>query len=186
MKKIVRYKSYFDVSGGGVTFSGGEPLIQAEEICKLGALLRENGINYALDTSGEVELTEWVKKAVSEAELVLLDLKFPDAESYFRHCGGDFEKYKSFISYLSQINKRCWIRTVVVPGINDSYEYMDKYLSFLAPFKNIALKYELLGFHTLGFFKYEKAGLENPLEGYPPMDKEKLSDLQKYVNSKLK
>ena len=61
-----------------------------------------------------------------------------------------------------------------------------KYVSFLKPYKDAVEKYELLPFHTLGFFKYEKAGIENPLEGYPPMDKERLKVLQEFVNSKIK
>lgn len=185
LKKIVRYKSYFTVSGGGVTFSGGEPLLQAEEINRLGALLKENDINYALDTSGAVELTEAVKNAIEGAELILLDLKFYDAEGFSKHCGGEFEKFEKFIAYVSEIKKRCWIRTVVVPGINDSEEELLKYVSFLKPYKDAVEKYELLPFHTLGFFKYEKAGIENPLEGYPPMDKERLKVLQEFVNSKI-
>lgn len=185
VKKIERYKTWFIASGGGVTLSGGEPLLQAEEINKLGGLLKERGINYALDTSGAVALDEEVKKAVEGAELVLLDLKFPHKEGFEKYCGSGFEKFVSFISFVAEIGKRCWIRTVVVPGINDSREAIDKYIEFLEPYKNAVEKYELLPFHTLGFFKYEEAGIENPLKDYPPMDKDKLKELQKYADERL-
>lgn len=179
-KKVRRYKPYFK-DKGGVTFTGGEPLLNADFICECASLLKNDGINYAVDTSGCVELSESVKKAVSDAELIILDLKFPNENSYKKYTGGDFEKFRKFALFCSESAKRLWLRTVIVPGINDSKEKLLEYAEFAKTLK--FEKYELLGFHTMGFFKYEKLGIENPLNQTAPLEEEKLKELQKYLNT---
>ena len=181
--KIKRYKPYFG-QNGGVTFSGGEPLLSAPFINEVAPLLKDAGINYALDTSGQVDMTEDVKKVIIGSELVILDLKFWDNESYFKYTGKTMMKTLTTLYFLNAIEKRTWIRTVIVPGINDSKEVLDKYIEILKLYPFIE-KYELLGFHTMGFFKYEKLGIDNPLKNVPPMDQAKLKELQDYVNEKL-
>lgn len=184
VKKVSRFKPYFG-ERGGVTFSGGEPLLQAPFIASVAPLLKEENISYILDTSGAVPLTEEVRAAVNGASSVLLDLKFPDEESYRKYTGSSMDLPLSFLSYLEQIGKPTVIRTVIVPGVNDSKEAMDRYLSVLSGFSCVT-KYELLGFHRLGFHKYEKLGVENLLLHTPAMDSEKLSELQDYVDTKRK
>ncbi len=182
--KIKRYKPYFG-QNGGVTFSGGEPLLSAHFINEVAPLLKEANINYALDTSGQVDMNEETKKAIMNSELVILDLKFWDNDSYFKYTGKTIAKTLTTLYFLNAIQKRTWIRTVIVPGINDSKEALDKYIEILKLYPFIE-KYELLGFHTMGFFKYENLGIDNPLKDVPPMDQDKLKDLQSYVDSKLK
>ncbi len=184
-KKILRYKPFFQVSGGGVTFSGGEPLLQAEEICRMGELLRKEGVGYTLDTSGYMPLTQAVKSAILGADLVICDLKFATEEEYKKHTGVKLQPVIDTLDFLKKIRANVWVRTVVVPGINDNTYAMDKYLDILKNYPDIE-KYELLGFHTLGFHKYEELCRENPLEGTYPMDREKLAELQKYVDEKRK
>lgn len=181
--KIKRYKPYFK-DNGGVTFSGGEPLLSAAYINEVNEYLKKDGIKYALDTSGQVELTNDVKDAISNADLVILDLKFYDDESYYKYTGKSMAKTIATLNFLSQINKRTWVRTVVVPGINDSEEILDKYIKILKMYPFIS-KYELLGFHTMGFFKYENLGIENPLINTPALSQDTLLELQKYVDNKL-
>lgn len=182
-KKISRYKPYFK-NGGGVTFSGGEPLLHSEEISEIGELLKKDNIGYALDTSGCVELTENVKKAVDGAELIICDLKFWDEESYKKYTGGSFENVMSFLEYCEKKGKRLWIRTVVVPNINDSVDIMNKYINIVRNF-SVLEKYKLLPFHTMGFEKYEKLAIKNPLESTKPMDIQKISELQTHINKQL-
>ena len=182
--KIKRYKPYFG-QNGGVTFSGGEPLLSAHFINEVAPLLKEANINYALDTSGQVDMNDETKKAITNSELVILDLKFWDNDSYFKYTGKTMAKTLTTLYFLNAIQKRTWIRTVIVPGINDSKEALDKYIEILKLYPFIE-KYELLGFHTMGFFKYENLGIDNPLKDVPPMDQDKLKDLQNYVDSKLK
>ncbi len=179
VKKIKRYKPYFK-NGGGVTFSGGEPLLHAAFINETAPLLKENGIGYCLDTSGSVVLTNAVKACINGADMVILDIKFCDVESYKAYTGGDFENFVHIGRYCTETGKRLWLRTVVVPGINDSEAQIKQYAEFAKQFEYE--KYELLAFHTMGFFKYEKLGIENPLAGKKALSKERLLELQKIVD----
>lgn len=182
VKKIKRYKPYFK-NGGGVTFSGGEPLLNADFIAETGAMLNEQGIDYAVDTSGSVPLTDSVKKALDPADLVILDLKFYDEESYKKYTKGRFENFVAIGKYCSQKGIRLWLRTVVVPNINDSEQQIKAYAEFAKQFK--FEKYELLAFHTMGFFKYENLNEPNPLKDTPALDKSRLAELQKVLDAEL-
>lgn len=179
-RKLRRYKPYFKNSGG-VTFSGGEPLLNAEYINETAALLKREGIEYTLDTSGAVALTDAVKKAVDNADMILLDVKYPDAAMYEKYTGGNFSTFLSFAGYISKIQKRVWYRTVIIPGINDRESVLDGYVDLISRW-NRPEKYELLAFHTMGFYKYEKLGIENPLMDTPPLESVRLDELQEYVN----
>lgn len=182
VKKIRRYKPYFK-NGGGVTFSGGEPLLNADFIVEAGQLLREENINYAIDTSGSVPLTDSVKKALDGADLVILDLKFYNSDDYAKYTKGKFENFIAIGKYCSENGIRLWLRTVVVPNINDTEEHIIKYAEFSKQFK--FQKYELLAFHTMGFFKYDNLKIENPLKGTPALDKERFSQLQKILDDNI-
>ncbi|MGN0533357.1 MAG: radical SAM protein [Eubacterium sp.] len=179
-EKIYRYKPYF-ANGGGVTFSGGEPLLNSDFIVETGEFLKTQGINYAIDTSGSVALTDSVKSALDGADLVILDIKFYDEESYKKYTNGIFENFIAVGKYCTERGIRLWLRTVVVPGINDTIDYMEKYARFSKQFS--FEKYELLGFHTMGFFKYDNLNIENPLKDTKPLDKEKLRELQDYLDA---
>ena len=181
-KKIIRYKPYFK-KGGGVTFSGGEPLLNAKFINEVYPMIAAEGIGYCLDTSGSVALTDEVKTAIDNADMVILDIKFYNPRDYEKYTKGDFDTFVEIGKYCTSINKRMWLRTVVVPGINDTEADMDKYAEFVAQFK--FEKYELLAFHTMGFFKYENLKIDNPLKDTKALDKSRLEELQNYLNSKL-
>lgn len=182
VNKIKRYKPYFK-KGGGVTFSGGEPLLNADFIIEAGELLKKEGINYAVDTSGSVPLTDNVKKVLDGADLVILDVKFFEEESYNKYTKGRFENFIAIGKYCTEKGIRLWLRTVVVPNINDNEESIKKYADFSKQFK--FEKYELLAFHTMGFFKYEKLEIENPLIDTPALDKDRLNELQKILNHNI-
>lgn len=179
-KKIKRYKPYFK-NGGGVTFSGGEPLLNAEFINETAPLLKENSIGYCLDTSGSVELTDEVKACIDNADMVILDIKFYDEKSYKKYTNGNFENFINIGRYCTDTGKRLWLRTVIVPDMNDSEEHIKKYADFAKQFNYE--KYELLAFHTMGFFKYEKLGIKNPLKNKKALSKERLAELQKIIDN---
>ena len=105
-----------------VTFGGGEPLLQAGEIVRLGRLLAGDNISYTIDTSGCVELDGDVRAALRGAGLVICDLKFPDAQTFKKYTGGDFSRVLKFFDFLATEKIRTWARTVIVPGINDQKE----------------------------------------------------------------
>lgn len=182
VKKIIRYKPYFK-NGGGVTFSGGEPLLNADFIVETGKMLNDEGINYAVDTSGSVPLSDSVKKALDKADLVILDLKFFEEDNYKKYTKGRFENFVAIGRYCSEKGIRMWLRTVVVPNINDSEEIIKKYAEFAKQFK--FQKYELLAFHTMGFFKYDNLKIENPLKDTPALGKDRLDRLQKVLDEEL-
>ena len=113
--------------------------------------------------------------------MVILDIKFYNAGDYKKYTGGNFDNFVAVGNYCSQTGKRLWLRTVVVPGINDSEEEIEKYVRFIKQFKYE--KYELLAFHTMGFFKYENLNLKNPLKDVKPLEKSRLAQLQEFANS---
>ena len=179
-RKILRFRPYFG-SRGGVTFSGGEPLLHTPFLLETAKLLKEANITYIIDTSGTVPLSDAVKEVLSGSEQILLDLKFWDEASYQKYTGSSLTGPLETLSYLETIGKRTVLRTVIVPGINDSETALSRYLTLVRGKKCIE-KYELLAFHTMGFFKYGELGIENPLIGVPPLSREKLEELQNYVN----
>ena len=183
VRKISRYKTYFG-EDGGVTFSGGEPLLQAEFIKETIPLLEEHKIGYIIDTSGICELTPDVCEVLKNSQSVLLDLKFWDDESYLKYTGKGISNTLKTLSYLDSIGKKTVIRTVIVPGINDKEEILDKYSKIIKEYSCIS-KYELLAFHTMGFFKYENLGVENKLKDVSAMSPDKLNKLQSYINTKI-
>ena len=183
VRKISKYKPYFK-NNGGVTFTGGEPLLQAEFIKETALLLKEKGINYAIDTSGAVELSNTVKFVLKNAQMVLLDLKFPNNEGYLKYTGHTMDKTLETLDFLESNGKPTRIRTVVIPKINDTEEEIQKYITHIKD-KKCIYKYELLAFHTMGFFKYDELGFENPLKATPALDMNVRDRLQEFVNSNL-
>lgn len=182
VKKISRYKTYFG-KDGGITFSGGEPLVQAEFIKEAIPHLKKQNINYIIDTSGAVELTHTVREVLRNAQSILLDIKFWDDDSYKKFTGGSINSVLNILSYLDSIGKKTIIRTVIVPGINDKEKILDRYIDLISKYSCIS-KYELLPFHTMGFFKYENLGVENKLKNTNPLSRDVLDRLQSYINTK--
>lgn len=184
VKKVSRYKPYFGAKGG-VTFSGGEPLLQADFIAQTVPALNKEGIGYVIDTSGDVSLSDSVKYVLQGAQHVILDLKFPDDEGYRKYTGRGIKNTLDMLDFLESIGKKTWIRTVVIPKINDSEEEISKYLEVIKDKKCIE-KYQLLAFHTMGFFKYERLGVENKLADTPPLDPSIKDRLQAFADRKIK
>lgn len=179
-RKVLRYKPYF-CEKGGVTISGGEPLVQSKPLISFMTELRKHKVNIALDTSGAI-FNENVKKVIALADHILLDLKFPSDETFKKYTGGKLANTLKFLEECSRQKKRIWIRIVVVPGINDNEEMMKEYLALLKGHQ--IEKIGLLPFHTLGFEKFEKMGIENPLKEKSAMDIKRCKELQEFVNAK--
>lgn len=181
-KKVVRYKPYFG-KDGGVTLSGGEVLVQSAFVAAFERRMKKEEIDVALDTSGGVPVTDDVKAALRGAQMVILDLKFWDDEHYVRYCGGGIGNVLDTLDYCEKINVPVWIRTVIVPGINDKEDCIDKYADVVRGYTCVK-RYQLLAFHTIGFSKYEKAGIFNPLKDTPALDRKRLEELQTYLDKK--
>lgn len=164
VKKILRYKNYI-MPNGGVTISGGEPLLQAKFLIELFTKLKEHGIHTCIDTSGSFDLTDDIKKIIDLTDLFLLDIKCINDEKAKDLTGVSNKKELAFAKYLSDINKPLWIRQVLVPGITDDEQDLLKLKDFISSLKTVE-KVEILPYHDLGKFKWEKLGCKYELEGY--------------------
>jgi pyruvate formate lyase activating enzyme len=164
MADVDKYRSYFRFSGGGITLSGGEPLLQADFAAELFAACRDSGIHTVLDTCGDVELTAEVKAALQLTDLVLLDIKSGNADTYRRVTGGDLERVRTFARYLSDSGTATQVRFVLVPDLTDNSGEIRELAAFLATLHHIESA-GVLPFHQLGAFKWEKSGLDYKLGG---------------------
>ena len=163
LNKILKYKNYFLASGGGVTVSGGEPLLQYKFLIELFTLLKKENIHTAIDTSGNVDLTDDMKKLIDLTDLFLLDIKCINDEICKKLTGVSNKKELAFAKYLSSINKPTWIRQVIVPTITDRTEDLLALKDFLSTLTNVE-KIELLPYRDLGKSKWIKLGLKYELE----------------------
>ena len=182
VKKILRSKPYFKRNHGGVTFSGGEPLLQVDFLLEVCKKLKAENIHIALDTAG-VGIGKY-DEILSLVDLVILDIKHTNSLGYEKMTGQKMDEVEKFIEHLNKSGKDVWIRQVIVPGITDKEDYLDSLVSYVKKIKNVK-KIEFLPFHHLGFEKYEKLGLKNPLKDTPEMDKNICDDLYKKFLEKL-
>jgi len=159
--KIIRLRSYFG-KDGGVTVSGGEPLMQPEFVIKLFERLHAAGINCALDTSGCV-YNDAVDRLLELCDIVLLDYKYTNDSDYLANCGCSKEKVDVFLRRLSEKNKRVWIRQVIIPGLNDNVSSLRRLYALENLYPCIE-KIELLPFRKLCSEKYKALGIEFPLQ----------------------
>ncbi len=179
--KILRYKPYFG-ERGGVTFSGGEPLLQAKALIPLVASLKQCGINIVVDTAANVDLDKDTKALIELVDTMIIDLKFHTEQDYKKFTNGSLQKVLDIAGFARDQGKRIWLRTVIVPQINDTKADIEA-LKFIAKSIGGIEKYELLAFHTMGFQKYEALGLKNPLQSTPALQQEKLEELQKILDN---
>ena len=182
VEKIKRYKSYFK-DNGGVTFSGGEPLLHSKFIIETAKLLKEENIHIALDTSG-VGLGDY-NEILPYIDLVILDIKHTKPLGYKELTNLEINESEEFIKELNKSNIPVWIRQVIVPGIMDNYEYIDSLINYLYKINNIK-RVDFLPFHRLGREKYLSLGLTYPYEDKPEMDKEECNKLYKYFEKNYK
>ena len=164
--KISRYQNYFTASGGGVTLSGGEPLLQQDFLLDFIPELKKLGIHITIDTSGNFHLTDKIKKIIDLTDLFLLDIKCINDNICKDLVGVSNKLELEFAKYLSQINKDVWIRQVLVPGITDHEDDLLKLKEFISSLNNVK-KVEILAYHDLGKFKWENLGCKYELEDVP-------------------
>ncbi|MDD6310333.1 MAG: pyruvate formate-lyase-activating protein [Firmicutes bacterium] len=172
-------------SEGGVTFSGGEPLIHGEFVLATMRLLKENGIKSLVDTSGTY-YDEYTKDIFKECQVVLLDIKHSNPEKFHDICKCDFDKLLKVMDIANEVNAPVWVRQVIVPGINDTEENVIDLANFIKSHINNVYKAELLGYHTLALDKYKKLEMTYPLDGVKAMDKERLKELDVILQENLK
>lgn len=181
-KKIKRFKSYFKSSGGGVTLSGGDPLLQPEFGIEFFKLCREEGIHTALDTSG-YGLGEY-DEILKYTDLVILDIKHLEEQAHKSLTGLGRHGFMEFLDAVRRHNKKLWIRHVVVPGITDSEEHIINLAHYIGTIPNVE-KVELLPYHTHGIDKYNAMNMPYRLAETPPMDPSRLNELTDLLNKNM-
>lgn len=171
--KIINYKEYFS-SGGGVTFSGGEPLLQAEFLIEILKLCKKNKINTCIDTSGVG--TDLDREVLENTDLVILDVKSSNKEDYQKITSGQFDVLEKFIDLCNELDKKMWVRQVIVPGVNDTEENILELKEYIKKIKNLE-KIELLPYHTYGIDKYNELKIEYRLKGVPDLTQDRVLEL---------
>lgn len=174
VERVLRYRAYFG-ERGGVTASGGEPLVQAEFVLQLFKKLKHNGVHTCFDTSG-YRLDGCVRELLEHTDTVLLDYKYTNDADYLKYTSCERSAPHAFLEYLQEIGKETWLRFVVIPSLNDS----DGSLSRLAKLQNdysCVKKVELLPLRKLCLEKYHEMGAEFPLAHIPEPSKEYIEQL---------
>ena len=180
VKEIQNYRTYIENSGGAVTVSGGEPLLQAEFVTELFKNLKELGIHTALDTAGSIPLSPSIKELLKYTDLVLLDIKHIDDEKSKNLTGFSNKNNLEFAKYLNNINIPIWIRQVLVPGYTDDKFDLQKLKAFINSLSNVE-KVELLPYHNLGKFKWDEIGDKYELENVIPPSQEDIKKAEQIL-----
>ena len=170
-----RYREYFGEKGG-ITLSGGEPLLQAEFAARIFKLCKEKGINTCLDTSGCI-LNEEVKKLLSLTDRVLLDIKYTTDTDYKKHVGCALSSVITFLDFLDEKNIKTTIRQVIIPTLNDTEENIRR-LDSIAKSHPCVDRIELLPFKKICQTKYDNMGIAFPFANLPTPTKEKMAELE--------
>ena len=188
LEKACRYRSYWG-SKGGITVSGGEPLLQIDFLTELFKKAKKLGIHTTLDTSGNPYTEEgpWHEKweeLMKYTDLVMLDIKHIDDEEHRKLTKHSNRNILDCARYLSDIRKPVWIRHVLIPGITDKDEYLEQLSDFLQTLDNVE-RVDVLPYHTLGIYKYEKLGIDYPLKDVNPPTAERIENAKKILSKKV-
>lgn len=177
--------------GGGITVTGGEPLMQIDFMIELFTLAKEKNIHTCIDSSGiafNPDNSEWMEKLnqlLSLTDLVMLDIKHIDPEKHKELTAQPNERILAFAEYLSERGVDTWIRHVVVPGITDDDTYLYQLGYFIGGLKCLKAL-DVLPYHTMGKVKYEKLGMAYKLDGIDPMDKNKIPEKKQVILKGIK
>ena len=173
--KVNRFREYFR-ENGGITISGGEPLLQAEFCTELFSLCKNSGINTCLDTSGSI-LNENVKKLLNVTDRVLLDIKYMDNELYEQNVGCTIHRVMEFLQYLNEQKIPTTVRQVIIPTVNETDENIE-FLKQTAEKYNCIDKIELLPFRKVCQTKYDALNIDFPFKDIPEPTNEKIAELK--------
>ena len=184
IEQALRYQSYWGKKGG-ITVSGGEPLVQIDFLIDLCKKAKAKGIHTTIDTSAALFTREGVffdkfNELMKYVDLVLLDIKHIDPEKHEWLTGKSNNMVLDCAQYLSEIGKPVWIRHVLVPRVNDSNDYLVALRQFIDTLHNVE-RVEVLPYHTLGLFKWEELGIEYGLKGVEPPTPESVAHAEEIL-----
>lgn len=163
IKQVKRYREYLIASHGGVTVSGGEPLLQPDFLEYFFKRLGEYNIHRAIDTAGAVEISDEIKRVIKLTDLVLLDIKHINNEKCINLTGQSNNLTIEFARFLSMNDVPIWIRQVIVPGLTDDEKDLNDLRKFIQTLNNVQ-KVELLPYHNMGEHKWKELGIKYPLK----------------------
>lgn len=184
LDKALRYKSYWG-KDGGITVSGGEPLLQIDFLIELFQKAKAQGVHTVIDTSGNPFTRQEpffgkFQTLMQYTDLLLLDIKQIDAAEHKKLTGQPNDNILDLARYLSETGKPVWIRHVLVPGGSDNDEYLCRLRDFLKTLNNVE-RVEVLPYHTMGIYKWENLGMEYPLKGVEPPSEERIMHAKKIL-----
>ena len=180
--EVLKYKTFMQFSKGGVTFSGGEPLVQKKALVPIFKALKNTGVHIAIDTAGTTNIDDVTRELVSLVDLVLLDVKHIDPLGHKQLTGLSNKHCFDFLDLLKQMGVKTWIRWVIVPGINETESYAERFLEFVKPYDNVELV-ELLPYHQSGIFKWKELGIPYQLSNTKVPDKEVVEEIASILES---
>jgi pyruvate formate lyase activating enzyme len=183
---VKTYLPFINASGGGITVSGGEPLLQIDFLTELFKACKQLGIHTAIDSSGgcyttEASFQQKLNELLSYTDLILLDLKHIDEKKHRKLTGKTNKHILQFARFLSEKNVPVWIRYVLVPTITDDPNDLRRLAAFIRTLNNVK-KIEILPYHKLGVYKWKALGLKYPLEGIEPPSEESVQMAQRILN----
>lgn len=184
--EAIQYRAFWG-DKGGVTCSGGEPLLQIDFLIEYFKLCKENGVHTTLDTCGgpfrrRGKYFEKIEELMKYTDLILYDIKHIDNDKHRELTGRPNTNILDFGRYLSDIGKPVWVRHVLVPERTDFDEYLIKLGEFVATLDNV-LKFEILPYHKLGVYKYEALGYDYPLKGIEPPTEDRVENAKRLMNT---
>ncbi|MGO2083764.1 pyruvate formate-lyase-activating protein [Vagococcus sp.] len=185
LEEALRFKGYWG-DKGGITISGGEPLLQPEFLTDLFKKAKEHGIHTTIDTCGrpftyEEPFFSQFNELMKYTDLLLFDLKHIDNQGHKELTMNPNDSILEMAHYLSEIDKPVWVRHVLVPERTDYDEYLIRLDDFIKTLKNVD-KVEVLPYHTMGIFKWEDMGLDYPLVGIDPPTQERVDNAKKLLH----
>lgn len=182
LHEALRYRSF--IRKGGVTVSGGEPLMQADFVREYFRLCHQQGLHTALDTSGALG-TKKAFAVLDHTDLVLLDVKTTDDALHQSYTGCTRRANQAWMERLAELGKPTWIRHVVVPGYTYDETRLRDVACWIGQYASVVERVELLPYHTMGAYKYENLGIPYPLQGVPPLSQEEIQHARDIFRSVL-
>ncbi|MBU5292832.1 glycyl-radical enzyme activating protein [Anaerosalibacter bizertensis] len=175
-KEIQKDEIFYEESGGGVTFSGGEPLLQVDFLSEVLDICNKKNIHTTLDTSG---YTKWenIEKIVNKVDLFLYDLKLIDDEKHKKYIGVSNKLILENLKKLSSLGKRIFVRMPIIAGINDGNDHIDESIKFIKTLNNIE-QVNLIPYHSMGMDKYKRLNMDYKLSGMEKPADEKMEELK--------
>jgi len=181
LEEVEKDRAFFDESNGGVTFTGGEPLMQANFVAETALLFKKNDLHLTLDTTGYAR-QEQFQRVVENTDLILFDIKHMNDARHFEYTGVGNQLIMKNLEYLIEKGKETHIRFPMMPGLNDDQQNLDEMLEYLNSKDNFK-RIHLLPYHKIAAGKYEKLGLENKMNGIEEPGNERIQQVKKYLET---